>query len=226
MSVKRLPPNPRVFQVDGAPRSLAELLRRPGVFEESVLRSPFGFMAIHGGGLELMTDVIASTAAERAGASYYGVIHPDDVDHHLSSARYLADESATLDGFLRHVDVVVSIHGYGRHGSWTSLLLGGRNRELAVHIAGAVGPRLAGYQLVSDLHDIPPELRGLNAANPVNAPAGGGVQLELPPRVRGISPFSPPAGDDGFSAPTRALIEGLAEAALAWQAGGRISTPG
>ena len=33
--------------------------------------------------------------------------------------------------FLDHVDVVVTVHGYGRDGMFTSLLLGGRNRGLA-----------------------------------------------------------------------------------------------
>src|SRR6202011_2125684 len=42
----------------GGPQSLSELLRVPGVIEESRLRSRFEFMAIHGGGLEEMTDVI------------------------------------------------------------------------------------------------------------------------------------------------------------------------
>ena len=37
-------------------------------------------MAYHGGGLEAMTDVIAREAAERSGASYYGVVHPPGFD--------------------------------------------------------------------------------------------------------------------------------------------------
>ena len=44
-----------------------------GVSEHSTLRSTFGFMAFHGGALEEMTDIVASRAAERAGASYYGI---------------------------------------------------------------------------------------------------------------------------------------------------------
>jgi gamma-glutamylcyclotransferase (GGCT)/AIG2-like uncharacterized protein YtfP len=47
------------------PQSLSELLADPGVEETSTLRSDFGFLAIHGGGLEQMTDVIAERAAER-----------------------------------------------------------------------------------------------------------------------------------------------------------------
>ncbi|BBY24718.1 hypothetical protein MSTO_49230 [Mycobacterium stomatepiae] len=45
------------------PQSLSELLSAPGVLETSRLRSRFGFLAIHGGGLEEMTDVVAERAA-------------------------------------------------------------------------------------------------------------------------------------------------------------------
>ncbi|MCW2553930.1 MAG: hypothetical protein JWR78_3711, partial [Mycobacterium sp.] len=46
-----------------APQSLSELLTDPDVVEASTLRSSFGFLAIHGGGLEKMTDVIAERVA-------------------------------------------------------------------------------------------------------------------------------------------------------------------
>jgi phage replication-related protein YjqB (UPF0714/DUF867 family) len=199
------------------PTSLTELLAHPDVVEQCELRSTFGLMAIHGGGLERMTDVIAASAAELAGASYYAVVHPVDVDHHLSSLRYRVAESPTLAAFVEHVDVVVSIHGYGREGSWTSILAGGRNRRLATAVADEAATRLNGYEVITDLGRIPVELRGLSARNPVNLPPARGVQLELPPRVRGLSPFSPPPGDDGFSPPTRALIDVLATVARRWQ---------
>jgi phage replication-related protein YjqB (UPF0714/DUF867 family) len=196
-----------------APQTLAELLRRPGIVEMCVLRSSFGLMAIHGGGLEAMTDVIAADAAERAGASYYAVLHPDDVDHHLPSVRYDPAQSPALRQFLDHVEVVVGVHGYGLEDHWTSLLVGGGNRTLARIVAAEIELRLYGYEVVTDLRRIPPQLRGVDLRNPVNLPRGGGVQLELPPRIRGISPYSPPPGADGLSPPTRALIEGLAEVA-------------
>jgi phage replication-related protein YjqB (UPF0714/DUF867 family) len=206
-------PPPRRFNSTDAPQTLAELLTRPGIVETSVLRSSFGLMAIHGGGLEVMTDVIAAAAAEQAGASYYGVLHPDDGDHHLPSVRYDRSESPALHEFLDHVDAVIGVHGYGLEDHWTSLLVGGANRQLAATVAEAIGQRLDGYELVTDLQRIPPRLRGTDPRNPVNVPRDGGVQLELPPRVRGISPLSPPPGADGLSPPTRALIEGLAAVA-------------
>jgi phage replication-related protein YjqB (UPF0714/DUF867 family) len=210
------PAAPRAIAAAGGPQTLSELLGRPGVMERCELRSPFGLMAIHGGGLEQMTDVIAVAAAQRAGASCYAVLHPDDVEHHLSSLRYRAEESDNLAAFLDHVEVVVSIHGYGREGSWTSILAGGRNRRLAACIAREAGARLPDYEVVTELSRIPPELRGLSALNPVNAPKAAGVQLELPPRVRGLSPLSPPPAADGLSPPTGALIEILADVARSW----------
>jgi len=197
-----------------APQSLSVLLSEPGVTEFSRLRSRFGFLAIHGGGLEEMTDVIAERAAESAGASVYLLRHPDHYPHHLPSALFHPAESPRLAGFLDHVDVAVSLHGYGRIGRSTELLAGGRNRTLAVHLARHI--QLTGYQVVTDLDAIPPELRGLHPGNPVNRVRDGGTQLELPVRVRGLSPRSPLPGVDGLSPVTSALVEGLAAAAVCW----------
>ena len=145
-------------------------------------------MAYHGGGLEESTDVVARSAAAAAGASYYGVVQPESLQRHVPSIRVTRDQSPALDEFLEHVDVVITIHGYGRRNLFTSLLLGGRNRELAAHVAGHLRPALAAYTIVDDLDAIPVELQGVHPQNPVNVPRGGGVQIELPPRVRGSSP--------------------------------------
>lgn len=198
-----------------APRSLSELRTQPGIIEDCTLRSRFGFLAIHGGGLEQMTDVIAERAAEAADASVYVVRHPDHYPHHLPSALYRAEESDRLAKFLDHVDVVVSLHGYGRIGRSTQLLAGGQNRALAGHLAHHVV--VPGYQVITDLGAIPRELRGLHPDNPVNRVRGGGAQLELSPRVRGISPRSGLPGDDGLSPATSALVQGLVAAAHSWE---------
>ncbi|MGV0873706.1 poly-gamma-glutamate hydrolase family protein [Mycolicibacterium sp. XJ879] len=197
-----------------APQSLSELLAAPGVLEYSTLRSRFGFLAIHGGGLEQMTDVIAERAADAADASLYVLRHPDHYPHHLPSARYHARESERLAEFLSHVDVAVSLHGYGRVGRSTQLLAGGRNRALAEHLARHVA--IPGYRIVTDLDAIPRELRGLHPDNPINRVRGGGAQLELSPRVRGISPRSQLPGDDGLSPATSALVQGLVATAHSW----------
>ncbi len=198
-----------------APQSLSELLAAPGIIESTTLRSRFGFLAIHGGGLEQMTDVIAERAADAAGASLYVLRHPDHYPHHLPSVRYRAQESERLAEFLEHVEVAISLHGYGRIGRSTQLLAGGRNRELVEHLARHV--TVPGYQVVTDLDAIPPELRGLHPDNPVNQVRRGGAQLELTPRVRGISPRSQLPGDDGLSPATSALVQGLAATARSWE---------
>ena len=210
----------------GGPATLRDLLATPGVDEEVQLRSRFGFMAIHGGDLEAGTDEIARRTAEQAGASYYGVVHPVGFAWHLASTSYDPAESPRLARFLAHVEVVVSIHGYGRRGQWRAVLLGGTNRALAGTVADLLRPRLPDYDLVTDLDRIPVELRGLSPRNPVNAPPRGGVQVELPPRVRGLSPLSPLPGPDGLSSPTRALVDGLAEVAITAYPGraGRVSS--
>src|SRR5271165_370992 len=196
------------------PQTLSELLSQPGVTEESRLRSRFGFMAIHGGGLEEMTDVIAERAADAAGASVYVLRHPDRYPHHLPSVRFRGVESPRLAEFLDYVDVAVSLHGYGRIGRSTQLLAGGRNRELADYVARHIV--LPGYHVITDLDAIPPELRGLHPDNPVNRVRRGGTQLELSPRVRGIGPRSQMPGEDGLSPVTSALVNSLAAAARCW----------
>ncbi len=196
--------------------SFAELLALPDVVEECVLRGRFGFMAFHGGGLEEMTDVIAAAAAELADASYYGIVHPPDWELHIPSTRVAPQHSARLAAFIEHVDVVISVHGFGRRSLMTSLLLGGRNRELATHVAGHLRPALPAYDILDDLALIPPELRGVHDRNPVNLPSGAGVQIELPPRVRGASPLW--WDWEGERVPhTDALIAALAAAASTYE---------
>lgn len=195
--------------------SFAEVLATPDVTEECELRSRFGVMAYHGGGLEAMTDVIAREAADRSGASYYGVVHPPGWTTHLPSIRVTPDQSDRLAAFVEHVDVVVTVHGYGRRGLFTSLLLGGRNRPLATHVADHLRRALPAYEIVDDLDRIPTELRGVHPKNPVNAPRGGGVQIELPPRVRGSSPLWWD-WHEPIVPHTRSLIDGLVTAIEDW----------
>jgi len=194
---------------------LGALLALPGVEEVSEIRSAFGFMAYHGGRLEDRTDVVAALAATLADASYYGILHPADAPH-LPSTAFRPSASPVLARFLDHVEVVVTVHGYGREGMWTTLLAGGTNRPLAAHVASHLRDALPDYEVLDDLDAIPDGLRGLHPDNPVNLPRQGGVQLELPPRVRGTSPMSPPPDRDGLSAPTRALAVALAKAAATW----------
>jgi len=189
------------------------LLATDGVVERCVLAGRFGFMAYHGGALEQRTDVIARAAADASGASLYTVEHPGPDPHHFPSTIVRRGESSALDEFLDHVDVVVTVHGYGRWGLFTSLLVGGGNRQLAGELGAALAPALPDYEIVVDLDDIPRELRGLHPDNPVNAPRNGGVQLELPPRVRGLGPRWADWSGDAPVPPMAALIDVLADVA-------------
>jgi phage replication-related protein YjqB (UPF0714/DUF867 family) len=152
-----------------------------------VLRSRFGFLALHGG-LEQGTAEIAERAAHAAGASLYAVVQPDDLKWYISSLRYDPELSDDLARFLAHVDGVVSLHGYGGlRGSddrWITALVGGGNRALAAALAAALRLALPKYRFVDDIDRMPPELRGVHPANPVNRARGGGAQIELPPRIR------------------------------------------
>lgn len=187
---------------------LADLLAHDGVEEHLELGSTIGFLALHGGSLERETDRIAREAAERAGASLYAVCQPDDLRWHVPSVRMDPADSPALARFLDHVEVVVSIHGYGRDGMFTTLLLGGGNRTAAAVTAGHLRDALPGYRVEDSLGAIPKPLRGQHPANPVNLARGGGVQVELPPRIRLQGPNADPQA-------RAALVDGLTAAAHA-----------
>ncbi len=87
---------------------LRELLARPGVTEVLHLRGTVGLLAFHGGALERVTDIVAAEVAELAGASYYGVLHPDDAPH-LPSTAFDPADSAALAAFLSHIDVAIAV---------------------------------------------------------------------------------------------------------------------
>jgi phage replication-related protein YjqB (UPF0714/DUF867 family) len=166
---------------------LDQLLASPGVAEHLVTGSRFGFCALHGG-LEQGTAEIAEAAASTSGASLYAVVQPDNLRWHVPSHRYDPTCSDALGAFVAHVDVVVSVHGFGglrdADDRWTTALLGGANRSLARELGDTLTAALPGYRWVTDLDVMPARLRGMHPHNPVNRVAHAGVQLELPPRVR------------------------------------------
>ncbi len=198
-----------------------QLLAADGVVEELELRRPFGFCAYHGGSLERRTDFVAREAAARSGASYYGVLQPAGLRHHIPSAKVDPTVSEHFQAFVEHCSVLVTVHGFGRRGYFTSLLLGGRNRVLAQHVGSHLRSHLGpGYDIVDELERIPAGLRGTHQDNPCNLTTNGGMQLELPPRVRGVTPaaihwYRSANGHRPFP-PLDDLIEGLAEAARRW----------
>jgi Phage-related replication protein len=171
---------------------LQQLLAHDGVREHLDLGSRVGFLALHGG-LERGTFEIAQEASRRSGASLYAVVQPADLRWHLPSSSYDPSHSDALTAFLDHVEVVVSVHGYGglrtSDDRWTTVLVGGSDRDLAARLACSLRVALPEYSFLDDVELMPPTLRGLHPENPVNRARGGGVQLELPPRVRGFGHY-------------------------------------
>ena len=162
-----------------------ELLDHPDVEEVLTLRGHdippdqrIGFMAYHGGGLEEMTEVIAMQAAERSGTSYYGVHQPKGMERHIPSIEVSPESSTRLTSFIQHVHTVITIHGFGRQGYYSSLLLGGQHRIFAQHVGSHLRTHLPAYKVITDIDEIPKELRGLHPRNPVNLPPGAGVHRQ------------------------------------------------
>ena len=160
------------------------ILETADAYEELEIRSKVGLMAYHGGTLEKATDAIARETAALCGASYYGLIQTNDDPLHFPSTKLFEYASENLNIFFQHLRVVITIHGYGREHLFHSVLLGGRNRALASHLASFLKMALPDYSFENDLEQIPKELRGLHPKNPVNIPALTGVQVELPPTLR------------------------------------------
>ena len=198
---------------------LRELLDHESVTEVCELRSRFGLMAYHGGNLERTTDAVAREVARRTGSSYYAVLQAPPLRHHVASTRFDPDHSPALAGFFDHVDVVITVHGYGRRRLWRHLLLGGRNRALAAHVAAHLRAGLPRrYRVLDDLAAIPKELRGQHPRNPVNRPPAQGVQIELPPTVRWNRRQWGWSDHEGVARAPQVdrLIEALSAAVAAW----------
>jgi phage replication-related protein YjqB (UPF0714/DUF867 family) len=209
--------------------SFTELLAQPGVHEEVELRGRFGFLAFHGGPVERVTSLVAREAAARSGASFYSIDQPDDRPLHIPSTRFRPEESDHLASVIDHVDVVCAVHGYGRDMDKQHLLLGGQNRGLAEQLGENLSSRLhARFRVVTDIDEIPRELRGVHGQNPVNLPRRQGVQLELPPGVRWNWEARNWADADGldFTNEVQALIDALAQTATEWMAQAEMSTDG
>jgi len=184
----------------------AELLACPGVEQHVEFRSGFGFLALHGG-LEPGTAELADAAATTSGASIYTVVQPDDLRWHVPAHRMAPSDAPSLAEFLDHVDVVVSLHGYQRADLPRAVLVGGAHRGLAGRLGERLRVALPDYDVIDDLARIPADLRGVHPRNPVNLTRAGGIQLELPHRVRSIGPYR----DASYQTHTDALVAALAD---------------
>jgi phage replication-related protein YjqB (UPF0714/DUF867 family) len=210
---------------------LAELLALPGVKEECILRSRVGFMALHGGSQDRGTDEIARRAAAQAGASYYAIVQPAGLRVHLTSRRHDPAHSAHLRAFVQHVGIAISVHGFGRDGFglWIhperglivepygpavrgsqsgplrGIIVGGLNADLLKAARTLLADRFDGYRLADERVRL-----GFHPDNPVNLPLGRGIQIELPPGLRGIGAFGDqllPRQDGVVTEMVTALVE-------------------
>ena len=188
-------------------------------------------MALHGGSQDRGTDQIARRAAEQAGASYYAIVQPAGLRVHLTSRRHDPDQSELLRAFLQHVDIAISVHGFGRDGFalWIDperglvidpygpairgnqsgplrgVIVGGRNAELLEAARRLLRDRFAGYHVADERVRL-----GFHPDNPVNLPSGRGIQVELPPGLRGIGDFGElfaPSQDGVVTEVVAALVE-------------------
>jgi phage replication-related protein YjqB (UPF0714/DUF867 family) len=222
------PPTRTPQQVD-----LREVLAIPGVTEECLLRSRVGIMALHGGSQDRGTDYIARQTAERSGSSYYAIIQPKAVRVHLTSRLHDPEHSPALRAFLDHVHIAISIHGFGRDGFalWvdpslgpvvdlygpavrgaqtgplTGIIVGGLNTRLTARARALLHDVIEGYHVADE------RLRlGFHPKNPVNLPRRHGVQIELPPGLRGIGPYGERLDPDHRDVP-EALVRELVQLA-------------
>lgn len=210
---------------------LAGLLALPGVEEVCELRSAVGFMALHGGSQDRGTHEIASRAAAQSGASYYAIVQPQDLRFHLTSRRHDPEQSSAMRAFLGHVEIAISVHGFGRDGfnfyldtatapviepygparrgrqsgPLRGIIVGGLNAPLVDAACRLLVERLEGYRAGSERVRL-----GFHPDNPVNLPSSHGVQIELPPALRGIGDLGEefvPAQDGIVSDVVGALVE-------------------
>lgn len=183
---------------------LRDLLQEPSVREVLELRSPFGFMALHGGSQDRVTDEIAAAAAQASESSLYAVVMPPQLRWHVPSAKFLPRDSDQLTRFLEHARIVISIHGYGCDGLYLDgpwnlessmdrdlsrsrvILVGGANRAAASEVARRLRGAVPNYDV--RVADAAFPGSGTHPNNPVNRAKQWGVQIELPPAIRGLGP--------------------------------------
>ena len=146
--------------------------------------------------------------------------------------RHNPDDSDRLRAFLEHVEIAISVHGFGRDGfSLTAdpargrrlsvahglalrgrqsgplrgMIVGGRNTETLGCRSVLLHDRFTGYHVADERVRL-----GFHPRNPVNLPSAHGVQVELPPGLRGIGDFGDqlvPTEDGVVTEVVAALVE-------------------
>jgi phage replication-related protein YjqB (UPF0714/DUF867 family) len=188
-------------------------------------------MALHGGSQDRGTNQIARRAAEQSRASYYAIVQPSGLRVHLTSRLHAPDHSEMLRSFLQHVEIAISVHGFGRDGFsvWVDperrlvvepygpalrgrqtgplrgIIVGGRNADMLDAARRLLRNRFAGYHVADERVRL-----GFHPDNPVNLPSAHGIQIELPPGLRGIGDFGDqlvPSVDGLVTQVVAALVE-------------------
>ncbi len=147
------------------------LLQCFDVEEHVVLRSPVGFLALHGG-IEPGTEGIAVAASVASGASAYVVTQPRSLGWHVSSHRIVTADVPRLAAFLDHVDVVVSVHGYFRPEQPDALFVGGGRRDLAGELAARLRAVVGEMPVIDDAPGDPEVDAGDRPAQPGQPESG------------------------------------------------------
>jgi phage replication-related protein YjqB (UPF0714/DUF867 family) len=192
-------------------------------------------MALHGGSQDRGTDQIARRAADRCGASYYAIVQPQRLRVHLTSRLHNPEHSVLFSRFLAHVRVAISVHGFGRdsfavwvdptrglviepygparlnqqQNALTGIIVGGLNEGLVRQARTLLTAHLPGFTAADERIRL-----GFHPENPVNLPPEKGVQIELPPGLRGIGAYGEHLTPDPASVP-EGLISALVELAQA-----------
>jgi phage replication-related protein YjqB (UPF0714/DUF867 family) len=149
----------------------------------------------------------------------------------LSSRRHNPDDSDRLRAFLQHVEIAISVHGFGRDGfaltadpvggviiepygpallgrqsgPLRGIIVGGRHTELLDVARRLLHDRFTGYHVADERVRL-----GFHPNNPVNLPSSHGIQVELPPGLRGIGDFGDqlvPRADGMVTEVIAALVE-------------------
>jgi len=138
--------------------------------------SKIGIMAIHGGGIEPMTDIIAKDIAKNDYNFYafIGLKKKNNLLMHITSTCF--DEPISTK-FLRSVDVVVSIHGC--RSTKDIIHIGGLNKNLAELIRENLIKK--GFEIGNCEN---PEISGENKNNICNKCKDRGVQIEISTSLR------------------------------------------
>jgi len=138
--------------------------------------SKIGIMAIHGGGIEPMTDIIAKDIAKND-YTFYAFIGLKKKNNRIMHITSTCFDEPTSTKFLRSVDTAISIHGC--RSTSEIIHVGGLNKKLAELIKKNLIEK--GFEIGNCEN---PEISGENKNNICNKCKDKGVQIEVSASLR------------------------------------------